>query len=271
MKASRTIAAAALYACGLTTGAGWLEAQTPAPLATCVEYDANNQVMVAHFGVSLPERAAPVTTPIGSDNLVTPPGAVVYGQPTTFIAGTKPHSFLAVLKGPATLATAVTWKLGTLSATVTSVNNACLPNGTACWDRNHSGQCDVDTEDTNGDGLCTLADCLGPRGDVGLRGPMGAAGLQGPSGPRGPQGDPAFPALFRMTSATSPSASAAVSCAPSEKLITGGAVCVVPNRTTNSGRVASSSPSGSNGWSVSCSLGEATAVAVCAAVPGGNQ
>lgn len=271
MKANRTIAAAALYACGLTTGAGWLEAQNPAPLATCVEYDANNQVMVAHFGVSLPDGAATVITPIGSDNIVNPPTAIVHGQPTTFGPGTKPHTFLAVLRGPATQATAATWKLGTLSATVTPGNDACLPTGTACWDRNHSGQCDVDSEDTNGDGLCTIADCLGPRGEVGLRGPTGATGLQGAAGPRGPQGDPAFPAPFRMTSATSPSASAAVSCAPSEKLISGGAVCIVPNRATNSGRVASSSPSGSNGWSVTCSLGEATAIAVCAPAPGGNQ
>ncbi len=271
MKANRAIAAAVFWSCGLTTGAGWLQAQSPAPLATCVEYDSANQVMVAHFGVSLPDGAATVITPIGSGNAVTPSNAIVYGQPATFGPGTNPHRFLAVLKGPRTAATAVTWTLGSLSATVTAVNDACLPTGTVCWDKNHSGQCDVDTEDTNGDGACTIADCLGPRGEVGLRGPTGATGLQGSTGPRGPQGDPAFPPAFRMTSATSSSASAAVSCAPSEKLISGGAVCVIPNRTTNSGRIASSSPSGSNGWSVTCSLGDATAVAVCAAVPGGNQ
>jgi hypothetical protein len=44
----------------------------------------------------------------------------------------------------------------------------------------------------------------------------------------------------------------------------------VPNTNTISGRLASSAPSGSNGWTVTCSTGNATAVALCA-LPGGSQ
>jgi hypothetical protein len=38
----------------------------------------------------------------------------------------------------------------------------------------------------------------------------------------------------------------------------------VPNTNTISGRIASSAPVGVGTWSVSCSTGQATAVAVCA-------
>jgi hypothetical protein len=38
----------------------------------------------------------------------------------------------------------------------------------------------------------------------------------------------------------------------------------VPNTNSISGRMASSQPSGSTGWTVSCSTGQATAVALCA-------
>src|SRR5437870_1249150 len=78
-------------------------------------------------------------------------------------------------------------------------------DGLDCWDTNANHHCDVATEDVNGDGSCTVQDCVGPQGpqgpqgipgDPGLQGPQGdpgAPGAQGPKGvpgDRGPQGDP---------------------------------------------------------------------------------
>ena len=58
------------------------------------------------------------------------------------------------------------------------------PGGISCWDLNENGIADLDTEDTNGDGVVNVLDCRGAPG------PPGPAGEEGPSGPEGPQGDP---------------------------------------------------------------------------------
>src|ERR671937_306565 len=48
------------------------------------------------------------------------------------------------------------------------------PGGLMCWDVNGNGAADP-TEDRNGDGVVTAADCQGPQG---LQGPPGIQGLQ---------------------------------------------------------------------------------------------
>jgi len=40
--------------------------------------------------------------------------------------------------------------------------------GLACWDDDENGACDVATEDADGDGVCTAADCGGPQGPSGI-------------------------------------------------------------------------------------------------------
>ena len=82
------------------------------------------------------------------------------------------------------------------------------PTGISCWDLNEDGIADLDTEDSNGDGMVNVLDCRGtpgspgPDGDEGPSGPEGppgeegpegtdgSQGDQGPAGPGGPQGDP---------------------------------------------------------------------------------
>ena len=64
--------------------------------------------------------------------------------------------------------------------------------GVACWDDNENGVCDLDSEDHDESGTCTVADCVGPMGPLGplgLPGPIGPQGFPGPVGPQGPQGE----------------------------------------------------------------------------------
>lgn len=65
-----------------------------------------------------------------------------------------------------------------------------------CWDTNGNGINDA-FEDTNGDGVFDVNDCVGPQGPQGPQGAQGPQGLPGaagsdvgPQGPRGPQGPP---------------------------------------------------------------------------------
>ena len=55
--------------------------------------------------------------------------------------------------------------------------------GVSCWDINNNGVCDTGTEDTNTDGVCNSADCLGGSGSCtgtnGLTAVAGAVGLGG--------------------------------------------------------------------------------------------
>jgi len=63
-------------------------------------------------------------------------------------------------------------------------------NGLNCWDTNGDGVQDP-SEDINGDGFFTAADCqgaIGPTGLTGATGPTGPTGLTGATGPTGPQG-----------------------------------------------------------------------------------
>jgi len=97
----------------------------------------------------------------------------------------------------------------------------------------------------------------GPQGTQGPAGPQGAAGLTGPPGPQGLQGA-ALPG-FQVITVPSSSASATASCAAGQTLMSGGGACALPGV---QGLIQSSSAVGSS-WVVSCSLGNATAVALC--------
>src|SRR2546426_58033 len=66
-------------------------------------------------------------------------------------------------------------------------------DGLDCWDTNSNHKCDLATEDVNGDGFCTVLDCIGPQGPAGPQGPQGPQGMAGDPGPQGPQGDPGIP------------------------------------------------------------------------------
>lgn len=58
-------------------------------------------------------------------------------------------------------------------------------SGFSCWDQNQNGSCDADTEDTNGDGVCSVADCAGAPGKDGTPGEPGAPGHDGTPGKDG--------------------------------------------------------------------------------------
>src|SRR5438046_1153895 len=97
--------------------------------------------------------------------------------------------------GP-TGATGDTGPTGSTGATgATGDTGPTGPQGTACWDLNGNGICDVttgpDNEDIDGDTLCTAADCTGATGatgPTGAAGPTGATGATGTTGATGPTG-----------------------------------------------------------------------------------
>ena len=97
----------------------------------------------------------------------------------------------------------------------------------------------------------------GPQGTQGPPGPQGVAGPTGLAGPQGLQGA-ALPG-FQVITVPSSSASATASCAAGQTLMSGGGACALPGV---QGLIQSSSAVGSS-WVVSCSLGNATAVALC--------
>jgi hypothetical protein len=73
---------------------------------------------------------------------------------------------------------------------------------------------------------------------------------------------PGFTPQFRVVTNIAATITSTASCATTEFVITGGGGCTVPNSNTVQGRVASSGPA-TNGWTVTCSGGTATAVAIC--------
>ena len=113
----------------------------------------------------------------------------------------------------------------------------------------------------------------GPAGATGAQGKTGATGAQGPAGAVGPQGPagataaPGSTGLVSISMITVPATTvtATASCSTSQVLISGGGTCTVPNTNSISGRIASNGPAGNNSWTVLCSAGQATAVALCAA------
>lgn len=57
-------------------------------------------------------------------------------------------------------------------------------NGTGinCWDLDEDGTCDLGTEDTNNDGICSVLDCRGEDGTDGVNGTNGSNGADGQDG-----------------------------------------------------------------------------------------
>lgn len=74
---------------------------------------------------------------------------------------------------------------GTNSTTKGATGNT----GYACWDRNQNSVFDISTEDFDGDGIPTSADCRGGPGPNGPNGANGINGINGAPGPAGPKGD----------------------------------------------------------------------------------
>lgn len=68
--------------------------------------------------------------------------------------------------------------------------------GLSCWDTNVNKVCDIEDEDIDSDGACTVFDCQGIadpeiiEGPEGPQGEIGPEGAQGPVGAMGPQGPP---------------------------------------------------------------------------------
>ena len=243
---------------------GVLSAQTP--VVDCVVQNAQTGDLVAYFGYKL--NPTSVTIPLGNSNAQLG-GMLIGAVPTTF-AATAEHVLFAVrFHAPTT----VSWTLNTNTATADSTmlaSPACqLPvtqpstpyvGPPRCWDLGATNKCDP-ADDVDGDGYCTILDCVGPPGAQGAGGTIGTQGIQGPVGPAG------APPVFQTISASPGRANATASCSTTQFLVTGGGSCSVPNQ-MGLGRVATSAASAAgNGWSVSCNAGQATAVAVCAAKP----
>ena len=241
---------------------GVVSAQTP--VVDCVVQNAKTGDLVAYFGYTS-NANPPVTIPPGNSNAQL--GGILIGTVPTTFASTAEHILFAVRFHSPTI---VSWTLNTKTATVDSTmvaSPACqLAVGQPitqflavqrCWDHGATNTCDPG-DDVDGDGYCTILDCIGPRGAQGSTGTTGSQGIQGPTGPAG-----AVP-MFQTFSSTPGTANATVSCSPTQFLVTGGGSCNVPNQ-PGLGRVANSAASTpGNGWSVSCNAGQATAVAVCA-------
>jgi hypothetical protein len=229
------------------------------PFLECVTYDTPTNSVTAFWGYT---NANPTSTliPIGPANFFDPPPGF-RGQPVTFQSGVFHKVFSTTFRLAFSLS--VTWGIQGHQETATNdPANYCAAGETSCWDTNGNGVCDLLTEDINGDGKCDALDCQGRQGLQGPAGPMGSPGQTGPAGPTGPPG--ISPSVNTVTVPTT-TATATASCTLPQVLLNGGGACTVPNTNAINGRIASSAPSGSNGWTVTCSAGQATAVALCAA------
>ncbi len=260
------------------------------PLLDCVTYNPATNELTGFFGyINVNNQTTSI--PPGASNYFTP-DPINRGQPTNYLPGIYHQVFTATVSLNAS--PQLSWTL--LGDTVTGTNDptkyCTASTATACWDTNANGVCDG-AEDINGDAKCDARDCQGAPGATGPQGPPGINGTSGPQGPQGPQGPsgpagspglagppgppgptgPAGPPGISPSVATVISSNATntatATCATGQVLLNGGGTCAVPNTNSISGRIASSQPSGANGWTVTCSAGNATAVALCAAA-GGN-
>ena len=227
-----------------------------APILDCVKYDPAANTVTADWGY-VNTGPTPKTVTPGPGNFFTPaPGFQL--QPVTFQPGEFHHVFQTTFDLSVTSSSS--WHLQGITETAsTDPTGYCASGNSACWDANANGVCDT-AEDINGDGTCDARDCQGRMGVTGAAGPQGPQGATGASGPAGPSG--LSPAIRSVVNSTT-SATASASCDVTEVLLNGGGTCAVPNTNSISGRLASSAPSGANSWTVSCSTGQATAVALC--------
>jgi hypothetical protein len=242
---------------GLTGG---VAAQVPpvadvAPIVDCVRVDPVFDILFVTWGYVNASSKVVSTVP-GPLNFISPSPSFD-GQPLDLQPGVHHGVFQTVLD--LSLFNSTTWHLGGFTDTATPASRQCPGSYLACWDTNGNGVCDP-SEDVNGDHVCDARDC---QGRIGLTGVTGPQGPQGPAGPAGPQGPSGISPAIRTVTVASGTATATASCNSTEVLLNGGGVCTVPNTNSISGRIASSAPSGSTGWTISCSAGQATAVTLC--------
>src|SRR5438093_1525683 len=126
--------------------------------------------------------ATGATGPTGGTGPTGPTGATGATGPTGATGATSPT-------GP-TGATGDTGPTGSTGATgATGDTGPTGPQGTACWDLNGNGVCDVttgpDNEDIDGDTLCTAADCTGATGATRHTTPPGPTGSTSSTGATG--------------------------------------------------------------------------------------
>jgi hypothetical protein len=227
-----------------------------APVLDCVKYDPTANTITVDWGYAN-TGGTPKTINPGPGNFFTPAPSF-QGQTITFQPGMFHHVFQTSFDLSVTASSS--WHLQGITQTASNDPNLYCPSATsACWDANANGTCDP-AEDINGDGVCDARDCQGRIGATGAAGPQGPRGATGPPGPAGTSG--LSPAI-RLVTNSSTLATATASCDVTEVVLNGGGTCAVPNSNSISGRLASSAPSGANGWTVSCSTGQATAVALC--------
>ena len=145
-------------------------AQTPLPIAECVQPDhANAGQVLVQFGYSSSAVDA-VAAPFGSSNYVTVNGVdagQAVGVPASLSFGV--HTNVFSVRAP--LGAGVAWHLLDATASPDANTPACIPMGTA-------GPAGADG----------ATGAKGPQGPVGPMGPIGVPGPQGIIGADGPQG-----------------------------------------------------------------------------------
>jgi hypothetical protein len=214
-----------------------------APILDCVNFDQAANEVTAFFGY-VNTNPGQLTIPVGAQNFFDPsPG--FRGQPIMFDSGTVHHAFSATFL--LDVSASITWHLGGFTATASNDPTLYCPGA-------------------------AVPGPPGPEGPPGLQGqpgPQGPPGAQGPQGQTGPPGATGSTGLVSISTITAPTttATATASCGTGQVLISGGGSCTVPNSNSILGRMASCGPAGNNSWTVSCSAGQATAIALCAAIP----
>jgi hypothetical protein len=227
------------------------------PILDCVTNDGG--LFTAYWGYA-DTNAVPSTILNASPNNYMEPSKF-FAQKVVFDPGVFHGAFYTFFDP--SLDPTVTWHLNGFSVTASNDPALYCPSAqNSCWDTNNNGVCDLASEDINGDGKCDALDC---QGRVGAQGATGPGGSPGQTGPQGSPGSPGISPSIATIIVPTATASATASCTTPQVLLNGGGSCTVPNSNAINGRIASSAPSGSNGWTVSCSAGQATAIALCAA------
>jgi hypothetical protein len=239
-------------------------AQAQIPVVDCAILNSQTGQVTAFFGYTA-NTNAPTTIPLGASNSLDGP-ATLYGSIPVIFPQQSAHVLFSVKFIPPQT---VAWNLNGMTATASAQSVASPVCQTVvgttlvtrskqrCWDTKADNTCDINA-DRDGDGYCTILDCAGSSGS------QGAQGATGVSGNTGPAGSPGTAPLFQTVSASPGAASATASCGTNQFLVTGAGTCTVPNL-PDMGRLASSvATADRSGWSVSCSAGQATAVAICA-------
>ena len=137
--------------------------------------------------------------------------------------------------------------------------------GLSCWDINVNEECDLEDEDIDSDGACTVFDCQGvvdpevvvgpegpqgPQGEIGPAGPDGPQGPVGTTGPQGPSGTNAQPFVTNewIYHKMSDTLGNTLLCDGTDLAIGGGGWCAGGYNLGQSGPT-----NGYHGWSVNCS------------------